>query len=933
MHEDVTLSIVIMVMGLLFTASVVAIAAGKLRFPFTIALVVIGLFLGWASKGTDLLHFLTAFKLTPGVVLYIFLPVLLFESAFNLDSRSLLKNILPIATLAVPGLLISTALVGFGLHYALSLPLVVALLFGSLISATDPVAVVALFKEMGAPKRLHLLVEGESLFNDGTALVVFKIILGVALAGAFTQDAAYRGAVDFVLVVSGGIAAGVALGVAFSKLIETVHDNRLVEITLTTILAHSAFLTAEHALHVSGVIATVSAGLTMGSYGRNKISPPVLEHMESFWEYFAFICNSLIFLLVGLSVDLGLFIENFSAVLLAATVVMAARAVGVYGLFPLIGRFSLAERVDRGVQTVVFWGGLRGALAIVMALSIPEELPERDFLLTLTLGVVVFSLLVNGLTIKRLMALLGLDRYSLKERYERAQARLMAKDRAMGLIESFSREEAIGRGPMEAARRGYGEGAALIRRDLEELESAVCSEDVSEVVLRHALMIEKRSYQRLFGQGLLSEDNLKGMLRLIERELDRVREGIMVFRARKPLFRARLASSIEGIPLLAPLVRRHKTFRIAAGYEMERARFVSCSTVIEELGNIGKHHTLPPEAVDRVRETYAGLRRKAADRLEAIRGQYPEYVEKADAGILKRYLLNVELECYREEYSKGAITEKVMSEMKEEIQGALRKMRFRPVRELFMPPSKLVGRVPCFSGLAEGELGRLTSRLKARSFLMGDVVVRQGEEGDSLFIIGRGEVDVTGREGQDLGRLGAGDFFGETALLYPQPRTATVRAATPCLLLELSRRAITPFFDQSPQLKETLEEAYRTRVLNTILADVPVLRPLDGAQRDRVAGLMRPSSYRDGAVIAEAGSRERALRIIREGEAEILVQGRRTATLRRGERFGEEGLLEGKPLGFTVRAIGRVEIYTLHFERLAELPGVVDTLAPPGEPV
>jgi len=271
-----------------------------------------------------------------------------------------LKNLLPILTLAIPGLLISTAAVGFLMYFFLALPLGVSLLFGALISATDPVAVIALFKELGAPKRLTILVEGESLLNDGTALVLFRVILGVVLLGEFSAETLVHGLVEFLWVFIGGVGVGIFLGVLFAKIIQMVENDHLVEITLTVILAISAFLLSEHLLEVSGVMATVAAGLTMGSYGRTKISPSVHRERVSFWEYFAFICKSLIFLLVGLSVDFSLFVDHSGAIFFGAFAVVVARALVVCILFPLMGRFKTVEPVSRAFQAIIFWGGLRG---------------------------------------------------------------------------------------------------------------------------------------------------------------------------------------------------------------------------------------------------------------------------------------------------------------------------------------------------------------------------------------------------------------------------------------------------------------------------------------------------------------------------------------------------------------------------------------------
>jgi len=814
MHESATLELVIMVVALMFTASVVSLAAKRIGFPYTILLVIIGLALSWASGNMEGLHILRKFSLTPETVLFVLLPVLIFESAFNMDARRLLKNLAPIVMLAVPALLLSTAIVGGIVHWALGLPIGVALLFGALISATDPVAVVALFKEMGAPKRLNLLVEGESLFNDGTALVVFKLLLGIIAAGAFTGATLLSGTASFFMVALGGAGIGIVLGMVFSRLISRVYEDRFVEITLTTILAHSSFLLAEH-FHVSGVIATVAAGLTMGSYGRLMISPQVLEHLEAFWEYFAFICNSLIFLLVGLSIEVSDLLVNYKAILLAAVAVTIGRAIAVYSTLPVVERlFRRVEHVSMAFRTVIVWGGLRGALAIVMALSIPHDLPQRGFLLTLTLGVVLFSLLVNGLSIRRLMAFLGLDRYSMTESFERAQAMLGVKKTTQGMLKAFASDKEINRGSARRAVKEYGDEVSRLETEMEALKRDLPEKSEEEVALSHFLSYEKRQFMKLFEDGLLSEDKLKDMIVAIERQLDRLREGGSVYMPGRPPLMKRVEAWLENLPVLRTLMSRLKSARLAANYEAERARALVAEEVLREIDHTAELGAFTPQALARARELYNALHDKAHHRLEAINAGYPEYVEKADYGILYRFSLGNELRKYRELHEAGAIPDKVYAEMEERIVHKLKGMKMRPVKELQIPPEALLKNVHFFSDLPAEVIGHLASHCSARSFLRGETVVKEGEEGDSLFIVGRGVVEVLHKDEEHeelLKKLGAGEFFGEIALLHPQPRTATVRAATPCTLLELRRKDIMPVIEQFSVLREALEAAYLER--------------------------------------------------------------------------------------------------------------------------
>lgn len=937
MHESMTLEMVMATMTLLFTASIVAIIAKKVKLPFTILLVIIGLILGYASHKIPALHSLTMFKLTPDVVLFVFLPALIFESAFNLNAKELMRNILPILTLAIPALLISTATVGFIVHYALGLPLGVSLLFGSLISATDPVAVVALFKEIGAPKRLNLLVEGESLFNDATALVVFKIILGVVLLGNFSGMTIANGVVEFFIVFFGGIAMGIILGLLFSITIETVRNDPLVEITLTTILAHTAFIAAEHLFHVSGVMSVVAAGLVMGGYGKNKISPAVQEHMESFWEYFAFVCNSLIFLLVGLSVDIHLFMSNLPAIFVAAAAILIARSGATYSLVPLIGKLKMVEAVDRKFQTVIFWGGLRGALAIAIALSIPEELKERDIILVMTLGVVLFTLLVNGLTINPLMNALGLNNYSMAEKFERLQALLQVKQKAWNDMLAFATEGAISPQAVkvtEAKHEALQEKINLELKHFREGEQSLGLEGEKDMVMRHSLMLERVRYYRLFEQGILRDDNLRDMLHIIDSELDRIKEGReMMGGGEKPHFISAIIDALfNGMGLLyQPFLMRHKTNKIAASYERKRARLLAFYYVIKKLEGMESDKAYSAEAIKETKAFYQRLCERTTSRIETLRGEFPEYVEKVEAGILKRCRLNSELASFHQLYEHGAVTDKVLKAEEEKIDEVLRKMKVRPVESLTFSPAELIAKVPCFAELSPDEQNRLTGKLIALSFLPGETIVNEGDHGDSLFIIGRGQVDILTRDedGRDafLAKVKAGEFFGEVALLHPQPRTATVRASTPATLLELSREALMPYLEETPHLKEALEDAYKRRLLNTQLSHLHAFAGLENEEREAIAVRMEFSSFKAGETVSDFVDR---LFLIKEGELEVIRKGGKISTLSRGAHFGEDALLEKAPSGDRLIAKSDLEVYSLSRENLDELfkesPGIKDKL-------
>jgi monovalent cation:H+ antiporter, CPA1 family len=390
-----------LVIELLLVASLVAIAVRRLRVPYTVALVIAGLLIT-SQQGIRV-------ELTSELILALFVPPLVFEAAFHLGLDHLRQNLVPILVLAVPGVLLTTVIVGLIVTFGVGLPLATALLFGALISATDPVAVVVLFRTLDVPKRLTVLVEGESLLNDGTAIVVFNLLLAAALPAAL--GAAESGSlnllsasVEFLWVSLVGVGLGMALGWLFSQVIARL-DDHLIQTTLTVVLAFGAYLVAER-IGVSGVLAVVGAGIVAGDSHSRTMSPTTRSVLVNIWEYLAFVANSLVFLMIGLDVNPAKIVAYIGPIAIAMAAVLLSRAVVVYGLTPLTNR--VGPRVPRAYQHVLFWGGLRGAIGLALVLGLPTELPYRDLLQVMAYGVVLFTLLVQGTTMHLVLRQLGL---------------------------------------------------------------------------------------------------------------------------------------------------------------------------------------------------------------------------------------------------------------------------------------------------------------------------------------------------------------------------------------------------------------------------------------------------------------------------------------------------------------------------------------------
>ena len=396
MHPETTLVL------LFAAASAVAIAARRFRIPYTVALVLAGIGLGATHVVGDV-------HLTKTLMFAVFLPGLIFEAAYHLKLADFRANARGIVALAVPGvvatigvtgalLIAGASFTGFAKGFAWSH----ALIFAALIAATDPIAVVALFKTLGAPKRLVVLIEGESLVNDGTAIVLFTIVFGAVNGGGLRLS---DGLFSFGKIVGLGLALGGAVGLVVAHVIKRV-DDPMIEITLTMIAAYGSFVGAEE-IQASGVIATVTAGMLAGSVAAPNMSTGTRVAVESFWEYVAFALNSIVFLLIGIAVPIGHLVQAWRPIALAFVAVTIGRAVVVYLASMLLE--PTRERVPWRWRIMLVWGGLRGALSMVLALALPADFAERDLVVTMTFGVVVLSIVVQGLTAGPLLRALGLS--------------------------------------------------------------------------------------------------------------------------------------------------------------------------------------------------------------------------------------------------------------------------------------------------------------------------------------------------------------------------------------------------------------------------------------------------------------------------------------------------------------------------------------------
>ncbi|MBE2222385.1 MAG: Na+/H+ antiporter [Anaerolineae bacterium] len=403
---------------LLTIAAGVALIIRRIRFPYTVALVLVG-------AALSLVPNFLPFDVGSEVILAILVPPLLFEATLHIKWKHMRKDFVLIMALAIGGTLISTIIIGEIITWVLDVPLLAALAFGALISATDPVAVIAFFRSLGVSKRLSLLVEGESLFNDGAAIVFFNLMIALAIAGpgTFSLGQAF---LEFLRVSLGGVLVGLVLGYIVSYIVLKNLDDHLIETTTTVALAFGAYVIAEE-FHVSGILAVVAAGLMVGNIGLQNTSPTTRLTLENFWEFSSFVVNSMIFLLIGFELEIDQLRPYLFPIIVAVIAVLVSRAIIIYAITGIHNAVTpRPQDVPNSYRHVMFWGGLRGAISLALALTLTGEVFGKtiaDELRIMTFGVVLFTLVVQGVTIEKLIKYLKL---AVKPQQRITQQRLQA---------------------------------------------------------------------------------------------------------------------------------------------------------------------------------------------------------------------------------------------------------------------------------------------------------------------------------------------------------------------------------------------------------------------------------------------------------------------------------------------------------------------------
>ncbi|QLG63493.1 Na+/H+ antiporter [Halorarum salinum] len=522
----------------LLTVFLIAAGVGTLvakvgRFPYTIALLLAGLVVSIAGVEIG-----AAQDLSHDLILLVVLPALLFEGAATTDLEQFRRNVVPVLTLAVPGLIVSVLLLGYLGSRVLGFSLVVSLLFAAMILPTDPVSVLALFKELGVPDRLAVLVEGESLINDGVGVVIFSTLLaliqeGVSPETLLTVPGALEVLREFLVVSLGGLLVGLATGYAVYRVMRNL-DEHMTEIVLTLVLAYGSFLLAEHYLHVSGVIATVVAGLFIGNRGAEyAMGPRTKVSVFNTWETAAFVVNTFVFVAIGVRTPIGDLLRFADLIVVGIALTLLARAVVVYAATALVNRLQ-GNRVPRSYQHVMVWGGLHGSIPIALVLglprpgtTVPASFPRAE-LTALVFGIAAFSLVVQGLTMGRLLDRLGILTRSDAERlYQLLVGRSRAVSGALDAVERLRRQGDVPGDVYEDFRAEYGRERDALNEAIAELFAANPELRRERVLVgeRQVLRREKSALLDAVRSGVVADDVGERLMEEVDLKLDLVDDG------------------------------------------------------------------------------------------------------------------------------------------------------------------------------------------------------------------------------------------------------------------------------------------------------------------------------------------------------------------------------------------------------------------------
>jgi len=819
----------------------------KTPLPFTVSLLIIGLLLGafvrsQSSGSFSLWGFPINFSyfgeavrwagnINPHMILYVFLPTLIFEAAFGMNFHTFKKTAFNASLLAIPGIFIAMLLtgvmviwidrMGLGLH-GWGWP--IAFMFGAVVSATDPVAVVALLKELGASKKLGTLIEGESMINDGTAIVLFTVFAAM-VTGKVTDSSPV---LEFVRVSVGGVLIGLIVGSLTISWVRRVFNDALVEISVIIAAAYITFYLCEHYFHVSGVLGLVTLGLTMASVGKTRISPEVEKFLHEFWELAAFIANTLIFIIVGVVIAQQTHItgKNILILLIIYAGIHVIRAIVIALFFPIMRKSGYGLPVKDAVA--LWYGALRGAVGLALALMVAgeESIPPqiREEFLFLTAGLVTLTLLINATTIKFVVNKLGLTRISKAKMRIQENAQKYLVSSTLNALEKVKTDRFLNRANWNSVRN-------FLNLNEDNLAGEATSQmDTVIEYRRRILEKEKSSYWHQFTDGMLGSTGVIRLTETIENIIDT--GGLKSLSDRKDLEETwktgKFIEWLQKVPLLAKLSRRRFFENLAVSYDSARA-FVEAQDDALKLVESMVRGLETEETVNReegekilqsIEEEITENKIHGLTFIRNLRKNYPEIYTAIATRQAIRSLLNYQRRTVERLLKNGRIETSEADKMIKEIEQQMKKLLDSPPEQNIPETFQLLQESSLFNNIDPDILHRIIPLMQTRIFTVGERILKENTTGDGLYFIARGTVRITSGT-HDVEILGKGNFIGELAGLTGRARSAGAFVESPATLLHLSINHLSKITREFPEFSTRLWRIGALRLAENFLRKTP----------------------------------------------------------------------------------------------------------------
>lgn len=823
------MDIVLLVSALALLFIVIAVAepaADRLRLPYTVVLAVVGSTLGAASVGlssaygdqlTPEVQALLALPIKSSVFLYLFLPTLVFQVALGLDLRRMLDDWVPILVMAVLAVIVATAFVGMALVPFSGMTPLACLLLGAIVSTTDPSAVVSIFRSMATPQRLARIVEGESLLNDAAAIALFGFFLSFVMAGV--PNPTLRDAlVGLPTIIGVGIVTGWIMARLALACMRLLGDWPLAQLSFSIAIPYATYVLTDHVLHASGVVAVVVAGMTLNWLGPGRMAPAVWTNLREVWDMLSHWAGALIFVMASLLIPRLLADAQFTDFLLIGVVVIAAtaaRMVMLWGVLPLLAHFNLSPQVERPYRITILWGGLRGAVTLALALAVTENwrVPAdiRREVGILATGFALFTLFVQGTTLRKVIRRLGLTRLAPLDLALSRQVVAVALQNVREEVAGRVKEHALTREIVRSEAKAFGsrldQAVALAEED-----SGIRQKDRIPLGLIAMSGQERDQILDAFREQEIAPAEAEQMLTNVDWLIEATRSG-----GRAGYMRAARRALGAGRRLRFA-VELHNRLRLSRPLAtMTASRFeilLSQRRILAELhayidGKIRRiHGRRVAELLHVTLQTRQAGNEKA---LEGLRLQYPGYAEELERRFIRRLSLRLEERQYDTLLEDGLIGRELHTALRQSMAEARRRVVQRPPLDLAIQKSEMLRQLPALAGLDASQLRMVQRRIATVYAQPGDLLIRAGDAARHVFFIASGAVEVE-FAGQKQ-RLGRGEIFGQLGILTRRPRRARVTALTHCTLLRLDETRFLDLLSRNETLRKAVEESTKRRGL------------------------------------------------------------------------------------------------------------------------